>query len=492
LEPKQVARTPSLVEGVDMKTLPIGPEEAFVLTRVDGRSNEADISAATGLASDRVAQSLQRLVELGAVRFGDAVEQPPPPRQHPSVPPGPKITHPAIETTAPDSSRQPAQALYDPGELDEVVDIELPRKRKILDYFYRLDSASHYELLGVTEDADKKVIRDAYFKQVGTFHPDRYFGKSLGSFKAKMEKVFQRMTEAQETLSRKGSRDEYDAYLKSVRRTRSIEAAMDDVDQNQAEIAEARRQIESEARVAERISHAPATWSQPPTDPEERKRALARKLRGSLAPPSRESGRPSQPNRAALQEQVADELKRRYEARLSQAKQKQTEKYVQAADEAIATKDLVSAANALRIAVSLAPEDEALKQRFEEVQEQATTALSGTYLEQAKYEESNKRWDEAAASYEKAARGKPSAQIFDRAAFCLLEAGSDLRKAGDLARKAVSLAPKSVEPRVTLARVYLGAGMKESALGEFERASQLAPDDDTIKDWIKRIKRGEV
>jgi hypothetical protein len=54
------------------------------------------------------------------------------------------------------------------------------------------------------------------------------------------------------------------------------------------------------------------------------------------------------------------------------------------------------------------------------------------------------------------------------------------------------MAPKAIEPRVTLARVYLGAGMKESALGEFERASQLAPDDDTIKDWIKRIKRGEV
>jgi len=474
-----------------MKTLPIGPEEAFVLTRVDGRSSAADISAATGLAADRVSHSLQRLAELGAVRFGDAIEPPPPPRQHPSVPPGPKLSHPAIETTAPESSRHPAQALYDPGELDEVVDLELPRKRKILDYFYRLDNVSHYQLLGVAEDADKRVIRDAYFKQVGTFHPDRYFGKKLGSFKAKMEKVFQRMTEAQETLSRKGTREEYDAYLKSVRRTRSIEAAMDDASVNQAEIAEARRQIESDARVAERASHAP-TWSQPPTDPEERKRALARKLRGSLSPPSRDSARPSQPDRAALQEQVADELKRRYEARLSQAKQKQAEKYIQAADEALATKDLVSAANALRIAVSLAPEDEALKQRFEEIQEQATTALSSTYLEQAKYEEANKRWDEAAASYEKAARGKPTAQIFDRAAFCLLEAGGDLRKAGDLARKAVSMAPKSTEPRVTLARVYLGAGMKESALAEFERASQLAPEDDTIKDWIKRIKRGEV
>jgi len=40
--------------------------------------------------------------------------------------------------------------------------------------------------------------------------------------------------------------------------------------------------------------------------------------------------------------------------------------------------------------------------------------------------------------------------------------------------------------------IYLKVGMKESALAEFERAAQVAPQDDTIKDWIKRIKRGEV
>jgi hypothetical protein len=45
---------------------------------------------------------------------------------------------------------------------------------------------------------------------------------------------------------------------------------------------------------------------------------------------------------------------------------------------------------------------------------------------------------------------------------------------------------------VTLARIYVTAGMKQSALAEFERAATLAPKDDTIRDWIRRLKRGEA
>jgi len=492
VEPKQHVRTPSLVEGVDMRTLPIGPEEAFVLTRVDGHTTETDIIAATGLPPERVAESLTRLEQLGAVRFAAAKPSPSrPPRQPPSVPPQPKLAHPAIEASAPESSRQGSQGLYDPSELDEDVDLDLARRRRILDYYYRLDTATHYELLEVALDAGRKEIRDAYFREVAVLHPDKYFGKNLGSFKVKLEKIFQRMTEAQEVLSRPKSRAEYDAYLATVQRTKRLEQAM--AEQESGEVAEVRRRIESEARIAERVSQIPITSSVPPSlDPEERRRALARRLRGSLSPPARDSVKPAEVDKAAIQEHVADELRRRYEQRLSQARKNQVDKYISAADEAVASNDLVSAANALRIAVSLAPEDAELKQRFDEVHERAAVTLSSTYLDQAKYEESNKRFLEAAASYEKASRGKPAANVFDRAAACLLEGGGDLKKAGDMARKAVGLAPKQAEPRVTLARVYLGAGMKESALAEFERASQLAPEDDTIKDWIRRIKRGEV
>ena len=68
----------------------------------------------------------------------------------------------------------------------------------------------------------------------------------------------------------------------------------------------------------------------------------------------------------------------------------------------------------------------------------------------------------------------------------------DLRVAGEHARRAVALAPDDVQGRVTLARIYVTAGMKQSGLAEFERAATLAPKDDTIRDWIQRLKRGEA
>jgi curved DNA-binding protein CbpA len=480
-----------------MRSLPIGPEEAFVLTRVDGRSSEADIAASTGLDAARVRESLERLVELGAVSFPDGDSSPPPRSVEPSgVSPAARLAHPVIEAQVQSGGGpQPPAALYDPAELDEQVDLDLPRKRKILDYYYRLDNATHYELLGLGAEATRKDVRNAYFEIVATFHPDRYFGKNLGSFKSKLDRVFQRLTEASDVLSRPHTRNSYDAYLESQRRTKNLEQAMADEQARLEELEEARRRIEQDARIAERASHQQVkttTWP-PPSDPDARKRALARRLRGSMNPPKTATTSSQPPeDRAALKERVAEDLKRRFESRLSAARESQVKKYEEAAEAALASNDVVSAANALRIASSLAPDDAELKTRLDDVQSRADALLSETYLEQAKYEEANRHWLAAAQSYERALRSKSSAVLCDRVATCLLEGDGDMKKAGEFARKAVALATKAVDPRITLAKVYVKAGMKESALAEFERASQMAPHDETIKDWIKRIKKGEV
>ena len=66
-----------------------------------------------------------------------------------------------------------------------------------------------------------------------------------------------------------------------------------------------------------------------------------------------------------------------------------------------------------------------------------------------------------------------------------------MKQAVEHARKAVLGAPNEAKYRQTLARAYAAANMKESAIGELERASALAPSDDTIKEQIRRARRGE-
>lgn len=509
-----------------MRRLPIGPEEAFVLSRVDGRTTQAEIVYTTGLDTERVHECLRRLESLGAITYAEPSAEPaaantPGADQKEAAKPAERRTttssrlaRPAIEAKASEESAPTAlPSLYDPAELDEPVDLDLARKRRILDLFYRLDTFTHYEVLGVTEDAEKKAVKNAYFELVTFFHPDKYFGKQLGTFKPKLERVFNRLTEAHDVLTRNKTREEYDAYLRTQRKNREIERLIVDEQKQAADLDRVRREIEEEAMQEERTQHAalrgvpttpgaatepqldfatpaPGITEPPASDPEARRRALARKFR-SLAPP-----RPSTPPAAAPVEErregLASELKRRYEQRLSNIRSKQVEHHVAQADDALRANNVVAAANALRIAASLSPHDERLAARLEDVQREANAELAKSYIEQAQYEEKCGRHVEAARSYELAARGRPSALLFYKVAQNLLQAQSDLKRAGEYARKAVNAAPSDVDARLTLAQIYLAAGMRQSAVSEFERVSAIAPNDERVRAWIKRVRRGDV
>ena len=104
----------------------------------------------------------------------------------------------------------------DPPELTENVDLDMETRRYVLDVYAQLESISYYAILGVNRAAERKAIKDAYFRIAGVVHPDRYFGRPLGSFKPKMELVFARVTQAYDTLSKAKARAQYDAQLAEV------------------------------------------------------------------------------------------------------------------------------------------------------------------------------------------------------------------------------------------------------------------------------------
>lgn len=517
------SRRPRLVEGIELRLLPLSPQEAFVLSRIDGTVSESELVMLTGLDPEIVRDALNRLASLGALVFAESQQNPKPrPLDKNGIrlsrPSGSFRLNPIVEVRSNGDSQHPAAALYDPAELDEPADIDLERKRRILETYYRLDAITHYELLQVSPDADKKAIRAAYYELVNVFHPDRYYGKKLGAFKPKLERIFARLTEAYDVLTRNQARAEYDQYLKAQERTRALDRTLSDALHSAREVERIEREIREQARAAEQHAQtslpplvgtafgAAAASTMPSSvplqprqsDPEARRRALARKLGVSMPPAPRSfsisgehqsltSYRPSES--PGSREAAADDLKRRYEQRVSELKRRQVDSYVQAAERALAGKDLISATNAMKIAVSLAPTDARLKERLDEVQHQAEVSLAGSYLEQAQYEEREGRFAEAARSYERVARAKGTPKIFERAAYCLLESKGDLRAAAEWAKKAVLAEPNDPAFRVTLARIYLEAGLHKSAVAEFERAATLAPNDDTIKDWLRKARR---
>lgn len=126
--------------------------------------------------------------------------------------------------------------VFNPADLSEDVDLEVERRREILYLAASMDGWSHWQVLGVPWNAPLDRIRDAYREKVKVFHPDRYPGRRLGSFRSRLERIFRRLTEARDALEDDAARAAY------ARRTAPPE-----------EVARiAARQLEDDVRAKER------------------------------------------------------------------------------------------------------------------------------------------------------------------------------------------------------------------------------------------------
>src|SRR5437879_6879767 len=66
---------PVLTPGVDLRGLPLTPEEGFVASRLDGATDLHALSIVTGLSPERIEAALERLVSLGAVSPPEVLDE---------------------------------------------------------------------------------------------------------------------------------------------------------------------------------------------------------------------------------------------------------------------------------------------------------------------------------------------------------------------------------------------------------------------------------
>jgi tetratricopeptide (TPR) repeat protein len=422
----------------------------------------------------------------------------------------------------------------DAPELSEEVDLDRDLRMRILATSAVLDGLDYYEILGVARTVDKKAIKRAYFEIAALFHPDRYFRKQIGSFKIKMETLFGRATQALDTLSNRELRAEYDAYLVDLDRTRAIEDLMRDA------AAEAQRAEEDAVRSARRgsipeinadPSTAPASSGPPVTTPPQgrprisglysipqttppaprqsaapaapvvsdqaRRDALALRLLGNRSLPPRGSAAPS-PSSAPAGARVSvsgggteDALKRRYDERIEMARKVQATKYLSLAHEAESKKDVVGAASAYRVLLKFLEAGDPNIEVANLALRAAEEVLVETYLRQAKYEDQSEHWTDSARSWQKVLRTRPDdALAHERAAHALARSQGDLHLAAELGMKACGMEPENFEFKITLAVVYLEAGLYRNARRELEAAQQLSPRNAKIQGLLKRAKAG--
>ncbi len=494
---------PRLREDLVVTDLPItDPFDGFILSRIDGDTSVKDIADITGATIDRVQELLSRLEGLGALGRPPG---PPTIASRPPPPPPPKEPEPEPEERP--SAMSPP--LYDPRELDEVADLEPERKHEILHAYYRLSEVDFYQLLGISRSADKAEIRAAYFRLSKRFHPDTLYGKQLGSFKSKMEKVFEHLTRAYETLGKKKRRRSYDDYLLVQDETRAMESGLESGEAEAEAVAESvhpdpDRQLLETAKTdrppgenpdiaapkvdAPEIPKAP----RPPRLSDDERKAMAKRL---LEKRMGKSSRPPTPrppsdevSRESLREGLRSSL--RATAGLTGGPDlAQAERLAKEAETAAEKGDNLAAVNALKMALAINPDRKDWEARHDELRAALAAQMADTYLKQARYEEHHENWEAAARSWQKVAEGRPSdARAWRQAALALLEGKGDLKLARDLAQKAVTIQPGLASNRAALARIYAAAGMKASARKELDEVVKLDPDAEIVKTLQRELK----
>lgn len=468
---------PQLVEGADVRAHVIKGQEAFVHSCIDGVLNVEDIADITVLSTDAVLTSIERLIEIGLVRW---------------------ITPKA-------SSAPPETEVADDVQLDHAL------QQRIHETFHRVEKLNHYELLGVSMDADRAEIRKAYFALSKVFHPDAYYGKRLGPFKAQMEVVFRKVTDAYEALGRPKKREAYDHYLRQSIAVSAAEQRIDRVEERARAMAKALTKAPIAERQAQRVQEvtteggsrqndttasSPAPTLTPGTPEHDRmlrkRELLERKLGGRSRRPSSPSraprSTPSPTARVGTKTALRDLTRSLKQTAVLTGGVDRAQSHLETARAAEARGDLAAAATALRMAIALDSNDPSMRERYDRVSAQLRVQLLDIHREQARYEEENNMWAAASISWAKVADASPEDPIAPRrAAKALVTAGGDLRKARDYALRSLEIKPDALDTRLLLARIYIEAGMEHSAAKELDEAAKLDPKHEMVKNLRSQL-----
>lgn len=549
-----------------------GPVEQFVFSQIDGALAVADLGAVTGLSEAEVLRIVMLLVDAGAVAVEEAAprsfgrgsvepstatyslvsERPARPKKKRSS------SHMKAAKKAPSSARQRAVKKHPSTPRQQVVsladgarsstppkdagadatDLSADLQRKIQEMALQMDELDHYSLLGVAYTASAKQIREGYYQRVSLFHPDKYFGKRLGPFKPKLERIFARVSDAFETLNDEDRRARYDATLRDAGRLSMLPpmpgTALDSLapessaapsstpptqpgrasPPSKPPVETSRKASTPPASIAPPRSSPPAARvpSGPPvvakaapsavpppaapTSARPQAAAPAPPVQGAArvasAPPvqaaprsgpplrasgapegaARTSGAPAQPSLPPTGDPNA--LKRMYELRRSQVAKSKAAKFVEAAEEALAKKDVVAAGNLYQIALAWAEEPE-VEKHVREAFERVRVPMGEASLARARELENAAQWGTAAMAYQRAYEATHNPEHAERAAHAFLRDGKDIRKAVRLGEEAVTKGGGRSAFRVTLAEVYRAAGLSKRATSELERALAADP-----------------
>ncbi|MEM6730882.1 MAG: DnaJ domain-containing protein, partial [Myxococcota bacterium] len=180
---------PRLATGVNFAGLNLTAADGFLLSRIDGATTADDLCHLVGQSPEEMTESLYNLERLGVLVWSGN----PPPAPKPEGPPFPVRAEIEAELTDVDF---------------DAIDIDYTTLASVLEMEARL-KVDHWHALNLSGEPSRSVVKKAFFALSKKYHPDRFFGKDLGPYKQRLERVFTGLKGAYDVLSNNKKKKAY-------------------------------------------------------------------------------------------------------------------------------------------------------------------------------------------------------------------------------------------------------------------------------------------
>jgi tetratricopeptide (TPR) repeat protein len=174
---------------LEFRNVSLTPEEAYILSRVDGHVTPTDIFSVSPLSETDSARALLGFLRTGLISFAETTETT---KAQPQSQPQPQAK-PQQQETENVASREEAPKETASAESEKPKD---PIQCEVEELLTLSKSQDDREVLGVTPDANLAEIKRAFHKKVFRFHPDRHSTIEDEAFQKNLSRLFTRLSDA--------------------------------------------------------------------------------------------------------------------------------------------------------------------------------------------------------------------------------------------------------------------------------------------------------
>lgn len=185
-----------------------GPQEWFLLSRIDGKTNLKDLIRMTGLPKDQTKRALYALIDAEAVDIKGRKREV---EKENGSEPEPVSTRKPIKPKSDQKQVEPKVQQENPARQDQPKTVNAEDLERTYRRYLKMN---HYEILNVARDSSQEEVRNAFVRLSRLYHPDMYERSSLASdAEDLLEELFSLVNHAYRVVSNARARDRYDKQL---------------------------------------------------------------------------------------------------------------------------------------------------------------------------------------------------------------------------------------------------------------------------------------